>query len=89
MKLLLMVRGIDLFLLNNHIVTATHIPTGISASCDSHRSQHKNRIDAMVLLKSRLWANLNLIPEDNEIKYDFPDEVVYPNNIEEFKEEMK
>ena len=86
MKLLLIIRDIDLCLLNNQIVTVTHFPTGISASCNVHRSQHENKEDAIVLLSERLWENLNLIPEENEIKYAFSDEFIYPNNIEQFKE---
>jgi len=37
-------------------VLLTHRPTGLQVRCETSRSQHHNRIDALALLRARLWA---------------------------------
>jgi hypothetical protein len=71
-------------------VTVTHKPTGVAATVDCDRSQHRNRIKAMALLRARLYAQRELgarpVMGDHPVRvYRLPDDVgPYPNDLMEY-----
>lgn len=77
----------------NHSVTLTHKPTGVSARSDQERGQHRNRAKAIPLLLARLFSGLHVMPQ-KELKlvasYVLPDEfVMYPcPDLEPYKEKI-
>ena len=73
-------------------VTITHIPTGISAKCDSRRSPKKNYDMAYKILRSRIFAQMKLNKESGDnselvATYSLPDFVMYPDDLYEFRVE--
>ncbi len=38
-------------------VTVTHIPTGVKVYCDDHRSEHRNRAEAVVKLNQEVMKH--------------------------------
>lgn len=40
-------------------IQMTYLPTGLTVRCETERSQHQNRANALALLRARLWEEQN------------------------------
>ncbi len=66
-------------------VRITHLPTGIVVQCQNERSQHRNRRQAMDMLKAKLYQ-MKQRERDEELmaKYDEKGEIAWGNQIRSY-----
>ncbi len=66
-------------------VRITHIPTGIIVQCQNERSQHRNRAEALSMLKAKLMR-LKEIDRESELKamYSEKGEIAWGNQIRSY-----
>lgn len=62
-------------------VLLTHTPTGLSAYCDAHRSQHQNRDSAYQRLRSLLAVGGPTGPLPLVAHYELPDDDPFPDDL--------
>ena len=66
-------------------VRITHLPTGIVVQCQNDRSQHKNRAEAMRMLKSRLYMFQQQKRDDELAKlYSSKGQIAWGNQIRSY-----
>ncbi len=66
-------------------VRITHLPTNIVVQCQSDRSQHKNRANAMKMIKSRIYeAELQKRKENENIKNKEKKDIGWGNQIRSY-----
>jgi len=66
-------------------VRITHQPTGIVVQCQNQRSQHKNRAEAMKMLKARLYeAELRRLEEEAEARQAAKTEIGWGHQIRSY-----
>lgn len=66
-------------------IRITHNPTGIVVQCQSGRSQHRNRADAMAMLKSRLYeAELRKRNEEKQAIEDSKTDIGWGHQIRSY-----
>ena len=66
-------------------VRITHLPTNIVVQCQSDRSQHKNRSNAMKMIKSRIYeAELQKRKENENIKNKDTKDIGWGNQIRSY-----
>ncbi len=66
-------------------VRITHIPTGIIVQCQNERSQHRNRAEAMSMLKAKLMR-IRQMERESELKslYSEKGEIAWGNQIRSY-----
>ncbi|MDP2759533.1 MAG: peptide chain release factor-like protein, partial [Sideroxyarcus sp.] len=66
-------------------VRITHIPTNIVVQCQSDRSQHKNRAEAMSMLKSRMYEEeLRKRNEEKQVLEDGKSDIGWGHQIRSY-----
>lgn len=66
-------------------IRLTHQPTGIVVQCQSGRSQHRNRAEAMAMLKSRLYeAELRKLNEEKQAIEDAKTDIGWGHQIRSY-----
>ena len=66
-------------------VRITHAPTGIVVQCQSDRSQHRNRAEAMAMLKSRLYElEIRKRNEEKQAKEDAKTDIGWGHQIRSY-----
>jgi len=66
-------------------IRITHQPTGIVVQCQSGRSQHRNRADAMAMLKSRLYeTELRKLNEEKQAVEDAKTDIGWGHQIRSY-----
>ncbi len=66
-------------------VRMTHLPTGIVVQCQNDRSQHRNRAEAMAMLKSRLYEReLRKRDEEKQALEDAKTDIAWGHQIRSY-----
>jgi peptide chain release factor 2 len=66
-------------------IRLTHIPSGIVVQCQNDRSQHKNRAQAMAMLKARLYeAELQRREEASQAEHDAKTDIGWGHQIRSY-----
>jgi len=66
-------------------IRLTHLPSGIVVQCQNDRSQHKNRAQAMSMLKARLYeAELQRREEESQAEHDAKTDIGWGHQIRSY-----
>jgi len=66
-------------------IRLTHLPSGIVVQCQNDRSQHKNRAQAMSMMKARLYeAELQRREEESQAEHDAKSDIGWGHQIRSY-----
>lgn len=72
---------------NRRHISITHNPSGVSVYCNGDRSQHRNKNNALAILRSNLYSIVNAPSFSDRPKYSYTltGDEQYPDDLQQHR----